>query len=676
MSEIEDFLGRIDLERGEFAEAKELLGQGKQSEAAAVILNHFRTRKEPLYLFSKDEAGSCNDPLVLKEAEDSLNHYIYGHQFDHGIDWFFNPTEHTSRDNEWSWSLYRTIYWQPLVRAYAQTKDEKYVREFVSQMRSFALAWPVEPFMDDSTFETKFKFPGHAWRTIETGMRIYTNWLACFEVFRDSPAFDDDSLMIFLDMIHDHAEFLMTHYSNHNRSSNWLSMECSALFQCGVFFPEFGKAAAWFSTGYQRVMHEVLYCFDNDGVHMERTPIYHMVASIAFLQAYRMCLINNIEVAPYMLSVLERTAEYVMTLVKPDLSTPMIGDADRNDLTASRSDTSLYEGMNLSFDPGDLNELRSYFKIMHTLTGRNDFLYFATCGEEGKAPDILAKRYDAGIYLMRTGYERDDSYALLHGVWLERGERSTHSHNDQGHLELMVKGEDILIDCGRYIYNSSCWKDWRAYFTGVASHNTISVDNHIMGTVPGVERVRGVRTLVNAFERKGDFWIMDISHNGYAFMEDSLFHRRRLVRLPNDIYILEDELTGLGKENHDIRLYLNFAPGTLQQESKSGYRYMTKKGTSYGVSVFCSDPESQACQLEGSEDPKGGWVSYGYPNRQPIPQLCICSGKTAPLRFVTIIAPYAVTSETVLSGTSANVRIDGYGVSFGKEIAIIKDANR
>ncbi|AEV29592.1 Heparinase II/III-like protein [Sphaerochaeta pleomorpha str. Grapes] len=673
MSEIEDFLDRIDLKRDEFIEAKALLEQGNQKEAASAILNHFRTRKEPLYLFSKDEAGSCLDPLVLKEAEDTLNKYIYGHQFGNMIDWHFNPTENTSRDNEWSWSLYRTIYWQPLVRAYAQTKDEKYVREFVAQMRSFALAWPVEPFMEDSTFETKFKFPGHAWRTIETGMRIYTNWLACFEVFRSSSAFDDESLMIFLDLIHDHAEFLMTHYSNHNRSSNWLSMECSALFQCGIFFPEFSKATSWFKTGYQRVMHEVLYCFDNDGVHMERTPIYHMVASIAFLQAYRMCVLNTIEVAPYMLSILERTAEYVMTLVKPDLSTPMFGDADRDDLTTSRSDTSLYEGMNLSFDPEDLNELRSYFKIMHTLTGRKDFLYVATCRKEGEAPAILAKRFDAGIYLMRSGYGADDSYALLHGVWLERGERSTHSHNDQGHLELMVKGEDILIDCGRYIYNSSCWKDWRAYFTGVASHNTIAVDNHIMGTVSGVERVRGVRTLVNKFEKKDDFWIMDISHNGYAFMEDSLFHRRRFVRLPNDIYILEDELTGPGKENHDIRLYFNFAPGTLQQESRTGYRYTTQKGTEHGFSVFCSDPDSLNRQLEGSEDPKGGWVSYGYPNRQPTPQLCICSHKTAPLRFVTIIAPYAVQGEVELSSVQAHVRIAGYSVSFGQEIAIGKD---
>lgn len=43
--------------------------------------------------------------------------------------------------------------------------------------------------------------------------------------------------------------------------------------------------------------------------------------------------------------------------------------------------------------------------------------------------------------------------------------------------------------------------------------------------------------------------------------------------------------------------------------------------------------------LVGSEDPIGGWVSYGYPIRQPIPQLRLTKHGKAPQRFVTVIAP-------------------------------------
>lgn len=62
----------------------------------------------------------------------------------------------------------------------------------------------------------------------------------------------------------------MTHYSNHKKSSNWLTMESGTLLECGILFPEI--KSDWFMTGYRRVMQEVKYSFDNDGIHMERTP--------------------------------------------------------------------------------------------------------------------------------------------------------------------------------------------------------------------------------------------------------------------------------------------------------------------------------------------------------------------------------------------------------------------
>ena len=43
---------------------------------------------------------------------------------------------------------------------------------------------------------------------------------------------------------------------------------------------------------------------------------------------------------------------------------------------------------------------------------------------------------------MRTGWGEEDSYMHIHGVQLERGEKSTHSHNDTGHLELQIAGEE------------------------------------------------------------------------------------------------------------------------------------------------------------------------------------------------------------------------------------------
>lgn len=620
------------------------------------VAAHFRERTSPQYLFSAKEMEELKDSEILKEAQDVMDHKIYGHWFEGEIDWFFNPTEHTSRDNEWSWSLFRHIYWQPLARAYGVTKNEAYTKEFLSQMESFAKSWPVKPFMEDDTFETKFKFPGHAWRTIETAMRIYTSWLPAMEAFKSSETWGRDGWVLFLSLICDHADYLMSHYSNHNRSSNWLTMESSALLQCGIMFPEI--KSEWMLTGYQRVMHELKYSFDNDGIHMERTPIYHMVAAGAYLQAWRLCVKNLIPVPPYGLPTLVKAAEFLMKLVKPDFSTPMIGDADRDDLKGRYSDTSLYEGMNLTFDPLDLNEMRAYFRTMYEITGRPDFLYFATERRQGEAPSERNFAFrEAGIYVMRTGWEEEDSYFHVHGVQLERGERSTHSHNDTGHLELHIKGEDILTDSGRYIYNSSCFKDWRHYFLSARAHNTLFVDDHEMGTVPGVSRVRGVRTYCHRFEETKEYQIIDISHNGYVFTDDPIYHRRRVIHLKDDIYVIDDQVTGLGKMKHDIRLYFNFAFGSLLEE-EGRFIYQSQKGRKYGVTNRTT-VHTECHKLCGSERPIGGWISYGYGWRKPIPQLSIRTEGPVPFRSLTVIAPAGIGVSSTADMENAILRLEG-----------------
>lgn len=287
MNRMTELLERINYDLPGLKKAKMCYAQGDADGAMDAVIEHFCTRTTPKYLFTAKEMEQCKVDGILEDAQETLDHYIYGHKFDGEIDWFFNPTEHTSHDNEWTWSLYRHIYWQPLARAYALTKDEKYTKEFLHEMTEWGKAWPVTPFMEnEEDAAAKYKFPGHSWRTIETAMRIYTVWLPCMEAFRTSPAWDREGWVTFLTLLCDHADFLMTHYSNHKKSSNWLTMESGTLLECGILFPEI--KSDWFMTGYRRVMQEVKYSFDNDGIHMERTPIYHMVAAGVYFQCYRL----------------------------------------------------------------------------------------------------------------------------------------------------------------------------------------------------------------------------------------------------------------------------------------------------------------------------------------------------------------------------------------------------
>ena len=655
----ETILALTDFSHPALTEAKALLDLGDREGCARRVIEHFRRRNAPRYLFDADDLRKSRDEHLLEDAEEVMNRTIYGHTFPGEIDWHFNPTDDAAHDNEWSWSLYRFIFWQPLARAYAKTGDERYPREALSQLRGFLKAWPLSDFLaDEEAYIKQHQYPSYPWRHIETAMRLYTAFIPCLCAFRESEAFDEEGWALYLNAVKMHADFLVTHYTNHEKSSNWLTMESGALLQTAIMFPELAGAKDWMKHGYQRVMHEMRYSFDNDGVHMERTSIYHMVAAISYFQCTRLCELNGIPVPPYARDTITRACEFILRQLKPDFSTPMIGDADRDDLLARRSDTSLYEGMNLSMDPYDLNEMRAWFRQMAEWTGRGDFLWVATGRRLGHAP---AQRNfsmkEAGIHIMRTGWSAEDSYMHIHGVQLERGEKSTHSHNDTGHFELQIAGEDILLDGGRYIYNQSIWKNWRHYFTGALAHNTLYCDDLTMGAVPGVSRVRGVRLFLHRFEENDQYALIDVSHNGYVFTDDPVYHRRVAVRLEKDVYVLDDRITGLGWADHDFRLTFNFAPGRLTGEGLC-YQYETPKGRAYAVTA-ASDAEICPTVLEGSEDPIGGWVSYGYSLRVPCPQLTLRRQGKAPFRCVTVIAPKGCKAKVTFVQDAAVVELNG-----------------
>jgi hypothetical protein len=54
----------------------------------------------------------------------------------------------------------------------------------------------------------------------------------------------------------------------------------------------------------------------------------------------------------------------------------------------------------------------------------------------------------------------------------------------------MIGGEVILIDSGRYILQQLLLEGLGDNFTGSLAHNTVYVDDHEMGSVPKVTRVR------------------------------------------------------------------------------------------------------------------------------------------------------------------------------------------
>ena len=190
----------------------------------------------------------------------------------------------------------------------------------------------------------------------------------------------------------------------------------------------------------------------------------------------------------------------------------------------------------------------------------------------------------------------------------------------------------------------------------------IYVDDHEMGTVPGVSRVRGVRTFCHQFEENEQYQIIDISHNGYVYREDPIYHRRKVIHMAEDIYVIDDQVTGMGLREHDIRLYFNFAFGELEQKEHGLFQYISQRGCHYEV-INMGSKELEYEILKGSEEPIGGWVSYGYGWRKPIPQLAVKSTGPVPIHFLTVLKPEGVFVDIQMQQEKTVIRKeDGTGI--------------
>ncbi|HUV07105.1 MAG TPA: heparinase II/III-family protein [Spirochaetia bacterium] len=281
--------------------------------------------------------------------------------------------------------------------------------------------------------------------------------------------------------------------------------------------------------------------------------------------------------------------------------------------------------------------MRAFFRTMAALTGREDFLYFATARKRGKPPRFKCFCLeDPGFFIFRSGWGSEGSYFSVHGVQVERGLNSAHSHSDAGHLELHVEGEDVLTDSGRYLYGNCGRLDWWRYFASTRAHNTVAVDGAVMGTVPDTPaEVRGVRTFCHRFETSTTVDIVEISHNGYACLPDPVFHLRRVFHFKPGVWLIDDLLTGTG--SHEYRLCFNFAPGRLEVDNHGGgaFAYYGKRVEIRGFALL---PQGLVTEvLEGRTEPRGGWVSHAYSLKTPSPQLMHIRRGDAPVRFLTAL---------------------------------------
>lgn len=604
-----EFFARLDLSQPGLSAVRSAVTAADWPAATHALAEYIRHRQSPHWPF---EAGPIGHQPTRREIEANkvLKHHFSNigmdWQFGDNIDWAFNPTTQPdskwARNNEWTWTLNRHHAWIALARAFDDTGDEKYAREFARELQSWVRDCPVP--MDKVA-----NGPFSRWRTIEAGIRTGTIWPEVLPRFLPARSFDDATLVLMLKSFVDHADYLMKFYTR----GNWLTMEANGLYHVGAMFPEFKDAKLWRDTAAERLLHELDVQVYPDGAQIELAPGYHAVALNNFLGPVRLEPITGFELPAGYVPKVEKMFSYLLYSMQPGHRMPPLNDSPD------------------SIVMGAFKEAAGLFPQ------REDFRWGASDGREGLPPVRTSVEFPyAGQFFLRSGWDKDALWLCMDGGPFGFG----HQHEDKLSVMVTAFGKPLLVEGGTYTYDGS---EWRHYIVSSRAHNVVLVDgleqnrrkepaDTFVVKTPLPHVWESNATFDHAASRYDEGWGPDAKRIAR--------HTRHVFFIKPDLFIIADQLESLdGQPHHYDALFHLDAP----KASVEGLGVATRNsGPTLSLMAWGADSVSI---VKGQKEPVvQGWIpdnSRGYGGVKPVPTAIYRTTASGPVTVLYAVYPSA-----------------------------------
>lgn len=565
---------------------------GNDSQAAELLLEYYRTRPEvkcPLIDVSDEEMSEQEK----KWADDAMEHKFFVHMaypsyfYGDDIDWTYWPV----KDNELRWQLHRTKWWIPLGKAYRDSGDEKYAREWTAEyldwMRKNPLTDKARDKDGDMTGADNVFF---AWRPLEVSDRILRQ-ITQFKLFLNSPSFTPEFLMAFLENYQRHASYLSQHYS---AQGNHRLFEALRMLSASIFFHEFADAPAWKAQAIEILNAEVGRQVYSDGVQFELDPHYHLECIDLFFKALALCDANGLrsEFPDNYIETIHKMIQVSYNMAYPDGMLPIFSDCRFSDASRIRSLCAIWSEV----FPED-----AYLK------------YIATAGEQGSVPSYLSKAFPVGgFYMLRTGWDMNSTVVNIKagpkGEW--------HCQPDNGTFEYWHKGRNFFPDSGSYIYGGDAEVlRQRNWFRQTRVHNTVTLNDENYVTRD---------SKMTAWDDKGSVTVVNEPYEGFV-------HERSFTILPDGSLKIKDVVSG--PASGQVQIHFNLLPCELEFSAVGCTRTCFADGNNISISTKASAPAKMTMYE--------GWTSPVYKEKIQRPSYAVTAAKKAgkKLVFETIITP-------------------------------------
>lgn len=521
--------------------------------------------------------------------------------------WKENPVT----DKEYIWGINRMGHWNDFIIAFYMTGDVKYAKK----MKTELLDWIRECPPPELTFDPKeaeIRFSGvYPWRSLETGIRMFTSWPNALKFLAAEGFLDDATLEAAAVSVCQHGEVLyqippiLWPEANHNH----YVMENLGLFYLCSLFPELSMSQVWMEHAGRELTRCVKRQITADGAQMEGCPGYHNVCMHYFCLWIILAKEIGYQVPEEVMSPIRKGLDYSVATLRPFGGCVPWADSDV-DYAPVMGSVLGYRAFGIDKWILCLKKLLGLSKLEQELAdcifeaGEMDFDQILS-GEYGVNTEMTVPRYSFQREINQVTYRTSwsaDAYHLHFGCNMPNG--ISHAHIDPQSFEFSALGKTWIADPGRFTYDEA---NDRKLFKSAEMHSCLLVDGrspyeYLSSWTFGPQRDG---CILKAEECDGYFWTQGI-HTCYF----PVIHERLCCLADGEFLLIWDRVNHL-EGKHSLDLYFHVDSEKMEQD---GDFYVTKceDGTNF---CLYSLSGLQARILPG-------YVSKYIDNKHPSTRIC------------------------------------------------------
>ena len=547
------------------------------------------------------------------------------------------------------WETNRFGFVFPLVRSYWRRGNEQDAELFWQLVESWHAANPPET--------------GPNWKCgQEISLRVMA-WCFGLYGFAASPASTPQRVAMLAQAIavsgvriESNIGYALSQQNNHGLS------EAMGLWTIGNLFPEFSDSSRWAARGralLEKQGRELIYA---DGTFSQHSMNYHRVMLHDYLWSIRL---GDVLGQPFTEGLRDRIAkagDFIYQMQDPSTGqVPCYGQDDG--------------ALILPLSNCDYRDYRPVVQATHFLTTGtrrleagpwDEDLFWLFGVVDHDVPPVAMPNWSRESEDQRNESRRDfeapvGGYVTLrspHGFAVTRAAKFRHrpAQADMLHVDLWWHGLNIAIDPGTYSYNAP--PPWNNPFAHTAYHNTVTVDDK--DQMERASRFMWLPWLKGTSYGKnvpirGDASCWNGEHDGYRRLDDPVVHRRGVVRLGADHWLIVDALCG--RQPHHCRLHWLLLDAPCEIDSDHNIVEIETPAGGYRIATTSSVSGSRFEVKRADVASARGWRSSYYHSREPA--LSLSLEATAPrVVFATLFGPDAQSPD--VRGNDVRVEAAGW----------------